>query len=368
MPALGHKDIKDVLLVTHRALGCLNIGEMFREVLSCLEIIFKADKSAFILADSSGNAFNYHDGMIYRGFDNAFNERYLSYYKHLDPHNRLGLRLPPVVTIDELIPSKEYVRSEIYTGQIRPQSMHYLMNMTFKSGGRLLGRLLLSRPPHANNFSSQEKAKADLMVPHLSAILHEKLILRQSEENNKLLKSLIVTIPHRGIMVLDETFQAMYIDKKAMKVLSDRGLTEYGKGGSNLSLPEAFYRACERLSKRAAENPRIAEERLSLEFNSAKQPLPILLRLVKPAHKPQRFLVCLYPEYSSMPFHQRLRSFGLTNREQEIASLICEGLENQVIADKLHISIFTLLAHLRSMFKKLAVNSRSSLTYRLLSL
>jgi hypothetical protein len=51
MTTLVHRDLQDVLLITGRALECRDVDEMRRQVLDCLEIVFKADKSAFILAD-----------------------------------------------------------------------------------------------------------------------------------------------------------------------------------------------------------------------------------------------------------------------------------------------------------------------------
>ncbi|RLP53214.1 MAG: hypothetical protein D6160_17040 [Ketobacter sp.] len=49
----------------------------------------------------------------------------------------------------------------------------------------------------------------------------------------------------------------------------------------------------------------------------------------------------------------------LTSREQEVLDLIAQGLSNQSIADHLHIAIATTKAHLRNIYEKLAVSSRT---------
>jgi len=51
----------------------------------------------------------------------------------------------------------------------------------------------------------------------------------------------------------------------------------------------------------------------------------------------------------------------LTTREREVIELICEGLQNKAIADRLVISETTVRHHLTSIFNKLAVTNRLEL-------
>jgi DNA-binding NarL/FixJ family response regulator len=51
----------------------------------------------------------------------------------------------------------------------------------------------------------------------------------------------------------------------------------------------------------------------------------------------------------------------LTAREREVLMLICQGMKNKVIAEKLFISETTVRHHLTSMFEKLKVNNRLEL-------
>lgn len=46
---------------------------------------------------------------------------------------------------------------------------------------------------------------------------------------------------------------------------------------------------------------------------------------------------------------------GLTNREGEIASLLCEGLSNKAIANRLAISLLTVQKHLENVYAKLEI-------------
>ncbi|HLI05678.1 MAG TPA: response regulator transcription factor [Ktedonobacteraceae bacterium] len=53
---------------------------------------------------------------------------------------------------------------------------------------------------------------------------------------------------------------------------------------------------------------------------------------------------------------------GLTQREVEVLRLVAQGLTNAQIAAQLIVSLHTVNAHVRSIFNKLNVNSRTAVT------
>lgn len=55
---------------------------------------------------------------------------------------------------------------------------------------------------------------------------------------------------------------------------------------------------------------------------------------------------------------------SLTAREQQIVRLVCLGLVNKQIADRLRISEYTVKTYLKQIFCKLNVHSRSAMVYR----
>jgi two-component system, NarL family, nitrate/nitrite response regulator NarL len=57
----------------------------------------------------------------------------------------------------------------------------------------------------------------------------------------------------------------------------------------------------------------------------------------------------------------------LTPREQSIAQLVAQGLPNKCIAKQLEISPWTVATHLRRLFAKLGVSTRSAMIAKLLS-
>ena len=53
---------------------------------------------------------------------------------------------------------------------------------------------------------------------------------------------------------------------------------------------------------------------------------------------------------------------SLTTREVEVLRLVAQGLSNAEIAEQLVISLLTVKAHMRSLYNKLGIGSRSAAT------
>jgi DNA-binding CsgD family transcriptional regulator len=81
-----------------------------------------------------------------------------------------------------------------------------------------------------------------------------------------------------------------------------------------------------------------------------------ILMLVEPVRK-KRYL----------PFEQLKVKFNLTKRELEVIQLLCEGLPNKEISERLFVSEHTVKDHLKNIMGKLGVSSRNKIMATLVS-
>ncbi len=59
---------------------------------------------------------------------------------------------------------------------------------------------------------------------------------------------------------------------------------------------------------------------------------------------------------------------NLTSREMEVLKLLCDGLNNREIGDKLYITSYTAKAHVEAILRKLDAKNRTSAAYNAVKL
>ncbi len=75
-------------------------------------------------------------------------------------------------------------------------------------------------------------------------------------------------------------------------------------------------------------------------------------------------VTCTILDEAAIPQHEVDLMDILTERELQIAAFVAHGRPNKQIAHRLHISEWTVSAHLRRIFAKLGVRSRAAMVYR----
>jgi DNA-binding CsgD family transcriptional regulator len=174
---------------------------------------------------------------------------------------------------------------------------------------------------------------------------------------------------HSGIVILNEFLEPIQVDENAYKLLSLLAIGEKPPRGSEPCLPLEISLKCEELLKttREQEQAEPYEQRLILDIPNSMQQIPIRVRLIRPHTDHPAFIICLDLKDPGSCLKERLSKMGLSKREEEVAGLVCEGLENVEISNKLFISSHTVEGHLKSIYRKLGVRNRTSLVHRIMT-
>ena len=87
------------------------------------------------------------------------------------------------------------------------------MVINLKSVNRTLGIVALFRPQNAPNFSAVDKAKAELMAPHLAGALEKTIISEKLINSECIIDSIIPDLPYKGIIFLNESLEPIYYNE-----------------------------------------------------------------------------------------------------------------------------------------------------------
>lgn len=365
MARLGYQDLKDVLRVTYAALGCSQIDQLRKEVLYHLEKVFKCDGCTFFLTRGLSNEIDYN-GVVFRNIDKKSIEGYADYYHDLDPFVEFLYSVPLAVDVEQLIPYPSFLKTEYYNDFLKPQAIHYQLSIILRSGKRLFGGIGMFRPLQSRNFSSRDKAKAELISSYLAEIIEKNILLDQTAKHAALLETLFADPPHKGKLILNESLDPIYTDENARKLLLTLETGNEGQSGLSPAFLEKIYQRCEELKNNAHAQGYLTPPQHCFDLVTGQgEKLSVFLRLTKSSDGSPVYLVFLESEDSTLYLNQRLRELGLTRREGEVVCLVLQGLKNTEISAKLFISRYTVENHLKSIYRKLGIGNRTILTQRL---
>jgi DNA-binding CsgD family transcriptional regulator len=371
MTILEAEELSNVLEASRSIPTCSQVDELQKEALRVLEKIFTTTKGCFFLVDTAGERFIV-DRCITRNISEEYVSCYSEYYCQIDPmSNGISRPLsvePNVITLDQVIPYREFTRTEFYNDFYRPQSIYYEMDIHLKTGRRQLGGIGLYRPKDANNFSPQEKVKAELIAPILTGALGQIIFADRIAQCEGIINSLTQDLPYKGIIIFDESLNPIYVNEDAKEIMASLSQREECRKSPYLWLPKELIVGCQELIRNAKgkRSPGMNRQQINLAVRSGGQSIGVYLHLIKyPDRSP---LVAIYLDQKEPIFYscECLRKFGLTGREVEVASLVCEGLRNNEIAERLFISEYTVINHLRAIYEKLGVKNRTSLIHRVI--
>lgn len=272
-----------------------------------------------------------------------------------------------IFTLSEVSDYRELEHTPYYNDFFRPMHIHHVLALCFKSAhhpDRVLG-MGFHRPLEAPAFDHRDTRLARYIASTLMTKLQSLLMAHELERQSAVLDGLGAVTERQGIMLIDEAGTLLFANRRARADLSlDAAVGQtLGDGGDGLS---SLIQQCRRLPQ-AAPGGTADAPRVELSLNHGGKTVHLSAQTLAGAGRQARYLITTTPRHHDDPFgNGPLVALGLTRREADIALLVAQGLSNPEIGEQLSISVRTVENHLRSIYAKADVQSRTQLVRRLI--
>ncbi len=366
---LKARELLNIIEIGRTAMGCEEVDELRTTVVKAALGTFDVERANFYLVRSYPSPRLDLEHVIAEGIDQEYLNLYRQRYNQMDPLLKSLLASAQVVTTKDVISARDLGRSEYYNDFLRPQSIHYQMVMYLRSGGQLLGLLGLCRARGEKDFSPAEFTKAELLGSYLAGALQKAIFMGKVTKSSEIIHSICPDLPYKGLIVLDESLDLVYANEEALEAISCVGGEEYITSKSKPPLPEELYVMSQNLlQSTATKSGGVPSAEVDLRARGTGEPVSSSLRVINCPENKRLCMIRFGQKGSTALLRPQLEKLGLSRRELEVTSLVCEGLKNSEIGEKLFISEYTVENHLRSIYEKLEVKNRTSMAHKVMCL
>lgn len=359
---LKSQDMLDVIKIVRTALECDQIDDLRKEVLKPLVEAFHVERCNFFLFRPYTSPRLDLGNVITQGIDQKYLDLFRQHYYKMDPFLKAISASETVMTTSSIISNKDMIRSEYFNDFLKPQCIYKQMVILLKSRGQLCGTLALFRSEHEQDFSRFEKAKGELISSSLGGALEKSIFIEKITKSEKIMSSFCTDLPYKGILILDQSIDPVYINEEAMETISYFVGKNEPSEKSAFALPMELYVQCRQFMESLKLNGETATSReVKLLNASSGKTISANFRMISYFGDSKMCLICMNKNESGVLLSKQLDKLRITRREQEVIDLICEGLKNSEIGEKLFISEYTVENHLRSIYEKMNVKNRINL-------
>ncbi|MCY6958555.1 LuxR C-terminal-related transcriptional regulator [Clostridium brassicae] len=317
-------------------------------VLSSLSQIFEFYHLTFLLFDRNLNiksleGLNMNDSLFltykdyYHKTDIFYPEKYINYHSNSS------------ILITDLMPYKEYEKTEYYRDFLSNQNLYFEIALPLKSNNKLLGGIGIFKGKDDKFFTKQEVSILNTINKLISYKLVNILTIDKMAMEKQILKECMKQ-PSSAIIILDSEYKIFHYNNSLKEICC------------KITKEMSFSNALQKLKTIIAANTinsMTNNNYMDIQLNSYNLKI-ISTALPSVINRFETFYIVYVDKISNFEemFPQK---YNLTKRESEITSLILEGYTNKEISSKLFISPHTVKTHVENIFKKVNVNNRISL-------
>jgi len=369
------------LEVYHKLLACHRFDEVAGGVLRPLADHLSAETASFRQFHLTGEGLSIGHNCCHRVADQSHSQ-YTSYFHQMDPVLRYGMgqggRLGAIsrfgfdlFRLADICDYRSLTRTEYYQDFFRPNHIHHVLVLAFRLFGNRDQVALLGfhRPSDAPGFSKQDLKRARQAAPAVLSALHGMTLENALQRKRAIVDSLEFAARDVGVVLLDQSFSVLYANPRGRSVLGLAEEEERLDSAGGHALLKEVEDICQRIDWTSPETLRDGR-RITLPNRAGRDvdeagDLVLHIQLHMREEGGNAFFIKTCQDGHEDLLDQRLDRSDLTKREKDIARLVARGQSNQGVADALCISVRTTENHLRSIFSKVGVSTRSQLIFKL---
>ena len=259
------------------------------------------------------------------------------------------------------------LRSDFYRKYMAPQKRSHAIGLFFWQRQRLLAIIVIMRTAKQGDFTPVQTKLLRRLYPQFETALRRLRLLERERAARTALEGFLSRLP-LPTMLLRWNLRLVYQNKAAREFCN---LWTVGPELAPLTkadgpVPPEILDRCRRLKKEWRQSSRMATPRMILrqevihhsKWSFLRATLSMRQLSMGSLARPHFLIECEELRRPATPLPHLIR---LTQREQQLTRLICEGPSNQEIADQAGLSVGMVKKHLHSIFQKLEVPSRSRL-------
>jgi DNA-binding CsgD family transcriptional regulator len=175
-----------------------------------------------------------------------------------------------------------------------------------------------------------------------------------------------------GVLIVNEDNEILHSNQEALAIMPFMQPSSLVRSQRNI--PAEIATLCERLKLSEPPVTSVLDNVGSGGSEGAAQRGPYALRafyISNPAggRAPRSIMVLMerIAEKHEVDLERAKREYGLSKRELEVLQLICRGMSNREIAEKMFICEYTVKDHIKKIMKRMNVKSRSEIVAALTS-
>jgi len=364
------EDYADALSLIDCCISSLKNGGKTEDMLYVMLKSFRADQAVFLSANHDCKGVNIANSCAVSP-DRSYLNQYAEYFWRYDPLYQMQFCSDTnkhVFKTDDIIPFSKMVKLEYYNSFLRPQNLLAELIIRINTRDKVSGVISLQRFREHSNFNVNDTQKASLLVPYLSNIFEAADRFIKINEERMLLEQWLDS-HSEGLILLDSQFSPLYCNSEAKlfcTLMNGVYKNPSIEGSTEVSIPQVIKRDCKDFMTSADNNgPLKSHSNKIINIDHSKKYYIQYFPVDSPSSKipVPRFIIFLnkLTRYGNVAEEVLTIEHKLSEREENVAQYAAIGLTNKQIAEKLFISPFTVQNHLKNIFSKTGLNSRTKL-------